>query len=89
MSTMRRLNVLDEVLDFLTRSPTPQEIVQFRASEAAQSQLQYLLEQNRNGTLTDIERAELEEFGRVEHFFTLIKARALKRINVAGVAAVL
>lgn len=84
MATMQRLIVLDEVLDFLTLSPTPQEIVAFQASDAAQAQLRHLLEQNRNGTLTEIERAELEEFSRIEHFFTLIKARALKRINTAG-----
>lgn len=81
MATVQRLNILGEVLDFLTLSPTPEEILAFHASEGAQAQLSYLLEQNRNGTLTDLERAELEEFSRVEHFFTLIKARALKRIN--------
>jgi hypothetical protein len=84
MATVQRLDVLNEVLDFLTLSPSPEEIVAFRAAEAAQMQLRYLLEQNRNETLTDLERAELEEFSRVEHFFTLIKACALKRINTAG-----
>jgi hypothetical protein len=46
------VSVQDEVLDFLVSTPTPQQIIGFHASEAAQLRLRYLLEANHNGTLT-------------------------------------
>jgi hypothetical protein len=46
------VSVQDEVLDFLVSIPTPQQIISFHASEAAQLRLRYLLGANRNGTLT-------------------------------------
>jgi uncharacterized membrane protein len=78
MVAVQLLNITDEVLDFLVTGPTPEQIIAFHASEQAQEQLRLLLERNRNGTLTEQERAELEEMSRVDHFFTLIKARAMK-----------
>ncbi len=78
MVAVQLLNITDEVLDFLVTGPTPEQIIAFHASEQAQEQLRLLLERNRNGTLTERERAELEEMSRVDHFFTLIKARAMK-----------
>ncbi len=78
MVALQLLNITDEVLDFLVTGPTPEQIIAFHASEQAQEQLRLLLERNRNGTLTEQERAELDEMSRVDHFFTLIKARAMK-----------
>ncbi len=81
------MNVTDEVLDFLVTGPTPEQIIAFHASERAQEQLRLLLERNQNGTLTEQERAELEEMSRVDHFFTLIKARAMKVLQDGEAAA--
>ncbi len=78
MATVQRSNITDEVLDFLVSTPTPEQIVAFHASEPAQERLRSLLDANRNGTLTVDEKAELDEMSRVDHFFTLIKARAMK-----------
>lgn len=72
------VSTLDEVLDFLVSTPTPQQIVKFHASEAAQHRLRYLLDANRNGTLTPEERAELDEAERIDKFIMLLKARAHK-----------
>lgn len=68
--------IQDEVLGFLLSSPTPQQIIAFHASDTAQARLRYLLDANRNGTLTDDERAELEEASQINHFVTLLKAKA-------------
>ena len=68
--------IQDEVLEFLLSSPTPQQIIAFHASDTAQARLRYLLDNNRNGTLTDDERAELEEASQINHFVTLLKAKA-------------
>lgn len=70
--------ITDVVLDFLVSAPIPEQIIAFHASETAQERLRYLLDRNRNDALTDAERAELDEMSRVEHFFTMIKIRAMK-----------
>jgi hypothetical protein len=70
MATAQISNIMDEVLDLLVSSPTPEQIIAFHASEA-----------NRNGKLAEHENAELEEMSRVDHFVTLIKARAMKLLQ--------
>ena len=69
-------SIQEEVLAFLLSTPTPQDIIDFHASEAAQERLRYLLETNRQGTLNDEERAELDEVSQMNHFIMLLKAKA-------------
>jgi hypothetical protein len=78
MATSQPWNIANEVIDFLVSSPTPEQIIAFHASDTVQDRLHTLLEANRNGTLTAHEKAELDEMSRVDHFFTLIKARTMK-----------
>ncbi len=87
MVAVQLLKITDEVLDFLVAGPMPKQIIAFHASERAQAQLRLLLERNQNGTLTEQEHAELEEMSRVDHFFTLIKARAMKVLQDGEAAA--
>ncbi|MBZ0307764.1 MAG: hypothetical protein K8I82_16975 [Anaerolineae bacterium] len=74
-------SVQADVLDFLLSAPTPQQIIQFQASEAAQARLRYLLEANRQGTLSAEERAELDEASQMNHFIMLLKAKAHKAVQ--------
>ena len=69
-------DIQDEVMAFLLTSQTPQQIIEFRASEAAQQRLRYLLDANRNDTLTDEESAELEVASNVNQFMMTLKAKA-------------
>ena len=69
-------SIQDEVLTFLLSSPTPQRIIAFHASDVAQARLRYLLDANRAGTLSDEERAELDEASQMNHFIILLKAKA-------------
>ena len=87
MAAIQLSNVTDEVLDFLVSTPTPEQIIAFHASDKAQERLRLLLEQNRSGDLTEQEKAELEEMSRVDHFFTLIKARAMKMLGAREASA--
>ncbi|NWF69331.1 MAG: hypothetical protein HXY40_09605 [Chloroflexi bacterium] len=64
-----------EILDFLLSQPTPQQIIDLRPSEALQERLRLLLDGNRNNTLNDGERIELEEYLRLEHFVRQLKIR--------------
>jgi hypothetical protein len=70
--------VYQEVLDFLIKRPTPEEIVAFKVSSQAQTRLSELLEKNRSITLNPMELAELDVYEQLEHMMILLKARALK-----------
>ena len=76
-------SIQDEVLGFLLLSPTPQQIIAFHASDAAQQRLRYLLDANREGTLSDAERGELEEASQINHFVTRLKAKAHQTLKDA------
>ncbi len=72
--------VYQEVLDFLIKSPIPQEIVNFKVSQQAQIRLQILLDKNRESTLNEMEIAELDVYEQLEHLMILLKARAYSEI---------
>ena len=65
-----------EVLDFLITRPTPQEIATFKVSAEAQERIRTLLDKNREGTLAEIEAAELDLYEQLEHMMILLKAKA-------------
>ena len=71
--------VYQEVLDFLIKRPTPEEIIAFKVSPQAQSRLEELLKRNRSATLNSMELAELDVYQQLEHMMILLKARAFKR----------
>ena len=66
----------EEMLDFLASGPSPEKIVAFKVSPAAQARLEELLEKNRLEGLTDDEAAELDVYSQVNHILILLKARA-------------
>lgn len=70
-----------EVLDFLINSPTPAEIAAFKVSPQAQTRLGFLLDKNREETLTETEAAELDVYEQLEHLMILLKARAYASIS--------
>jgi hypothetical protein len=70
--------VYQEVLDFLIKRPTREEIIAFKVSPQAQTRLSELLEKNRSATLNPMELAELDVYEQLEHMLILLKARALK-----------
>ena len=72
--------VYQEVLDFLIESPIPQDIVNFKVSQQAQTRLQTLLDKNRESTLNPMEIAELDVYEQLEHLIILLKARAYSAI---------
>jgi hypothetical protein len=74
------LTPTDEVMDFLLSAPTPEAVIALRPSQAAQERLRYLLDGNRNESLNDAERAELETYLQVEHFVRRLKIRAQEKL---------
>ncbi len=73
--------VYQEVLDFLIKRPTPEEITNFKVSPLSQTRLQELLEKNRSATLSPMELAELDVYEQLEHMMLLLKARAYSELN--------
>ncbi|MBC6934410.1 MAG: hypothetical protein DWB42_01060 [Chloroflexi bacterium] len=72
--------LFDEILDFLASGHTPQEIIAFKPSEALDQRLHDLLDRNASDRLTAEERAELDEFLRVNQFMNILKIRARQKL---------
>lgn len=77
------LTPADEVLDFLLSAPTPEAVLALRPSAETQERLRHLLDGNRNESLTDSERAELETYLQLEHFVRRLKIRAQEKLAIA------
>src|SRR5262245_20150426 len=70
-----------EVLDFLLNRPTPEGIVAFKVSPAAQARIRALLDKNREATLNTTEAAELDLYEQLEHLMMLLKAKARAQLT--------
>ncbi len=71
----------DEIFEFLLSQPTPEQIINLRASDAAQERLRYLLDSNnQNNSLTDAERAELDAYIQLDNFVAQLKIRAREKL---------
>lgn len=65
------------ILEFLVSQPSPTEVMHFGPTPAMKARVAELLEKNRAQMLTDGESAELDEYVRINHLITMLKARAL------------
>lgn len=71
----------DEVTDFLLSRPTPEEVIAFKPSDDLNSRLHILLDRNKQDALSDMERAELDRFLQLDHLFTILKAKARRKLD--------
>ena len=65
-----------ELVDFVARGSTPEEVANFKPSPEAQQRVAELLEKQRESELTDEEIAELAGFVQMEHILGLARAKA-------------
>jgi hypothetical protein len=77
---MVAIRVYDEMIDFITSAPRPEEIISFAPSEKSQKRLEDLQFKRREKGLTDDELHELEQFIMVEHIMRMAKAKAKQRL---------
>ena len=82
MSIAAPRTLFDEVSDFLISGPTPEEIIDYRASEELDERLHELLEKNREDILSSNEKTELDIFINIGHLLTMLKAKA--HLKLAG-----
>ena len=73
---MNTVKAYEEVVDFIAAGTTPQNVVNFRPSEAAQARVEDLLALEKDGELTSAEKSELDNYLQIEHLMRLAKARA-------------
>ncbi len=73
--------VKDLVTDFLSSAPSLEELATYRLPDELQNRAHDLLEKNRDGSLSDQERAEMEEFREIDHLLTLVKAKARLKLK--------
>lgn len=83
MTDAPALTFMDEILDFLASTPTPQDIIAYQPSAALTERSHYLHARNRQDALTDVERAEFDELRRMNHFMNQLKIRARLRLSTA------
>jgi hypothetical protein len=70
----------DEIVDFITSAPRPEQILAFQPSEKSVKRLEKLVQKNQEGDLEEQEKHELQQFMLIEHLMRLAKARARQRI---------
>ncbi|MCI0554877.1 MAG: hypothetical protein L0287_28340 [Anaerolineae bacterium] len=65
-----------ELIEFLSKGPTPKQVSRYKVSERAQKRIRRLLALNQSGLLSKDEQAELDESELFDHLVTLLKAQA-------------
>lgn len=73
---MNSVKAYEEVIDFIAAGTTPQNVIDFRPSEAAQQRLEDLLTREKDAALSAEEKFELDHYLQLEHLMRLAKARA-------------
>lgn len=80
-TSVKTTRVYDEIVDFIAAGTTPQSVIDFQLSDAAQERLEDLVYRHKTGELTQDEKRELDHFLTLEHIMTLAKARAYTYIS--------
>ena len=70
-----------EVIQFLSKDPSPQEILDYHISDRGQTRLQRLLTLNTAGMLKEQEQQELDELQRIEHILIMLKTQVAEQMQ--------
>jgi hypothetical protein len=71
----------DEILDFITSAPSLDEIKNFQHSPETLERVKYLVQADKEDTLTDSEHDELKEFTKANELMAQLKLRAKRRLE--------
>jgi len=66
----------EEIVDFIAGGTTPEAVVAFRPSNAAQKRVDDLVTMSKDGTISPEEQSELDYYLQLEHIMVMAKARA-------------
>ncbi len=72
-----------ELFELLEKNVPPEDILAFHPTKESEERAEELLEKNREGTLTLEEQIELEQMVYVDRKMSLLKSRALIKLDQA------
>lgn len=75
------IDALDKVFHLLASFPTPQEVIELKASEEESNRFDFLVEKNRKNELSHSEVEELNKFVLAERYMRMAKAKALLAVH--------
>ena len=75
------LKARTEMLELITTYPTPEQVLDHRASALLQNRVEDLLDKNSEEGLTDSERAEMDAYLQINHQMILLKASAHQAVR--------
>lgn len=70
----------NELVDFLAKGPTAEEILTFQPSQSVTARVEELLHKNQDRVLTAAEEAELDRYETLDYLMTLVKARVRRHL---------
>src|SRR5947209_9857046 len=71
------------VIDFLASRPTPDQVASFGPTPEMVDRLRTLLERESKSQITPTEKAELDEYEKLEHLMVMIKSGNLQHLTGA------
>ncbi|MEP6984886.1 MAG: hypothetical protein ABI970_04785 [Chloroflexota bacterium] len=89
MTNVTRSSVYWELMEYLAKFASPQQVLEFKVSETMQERLEELFEKNNEGDITPEERLELDEFVEFDQHIMLLKAHAMAATEATPGALVL
>jgi hypothetical protein len=75
------LPAYDEFVEFITSTPTVEQVSQLHLSAATEERISTLLKANREETITPEESIELDEYLRLERLMRKAKIRAIEKLD--------
>jgi hypothetical protein len=66
----------EEIIDFIASGTTPETVVAFHPSDEVQRRVTELVERSNQGSISDEDQSELEDYLQLEHIMIMAKARA-------------
>ncbi len=72
---------VNEVLEFLAKLPSPEEILALRPTKALQQHINELLEKQHQQSLTPTEELQWQQYEYLEHLVRIAKANALLKLK--------
>jgi len=73
-----------EIIAFLSRGPSPADVIAHKVSARAQERTRRLLALNQAGLLSADEQDKLDELGQLEHMMIMLKALAHEQMTGKG-----
>lgn len=70
------MRAYEELVDFIAAGASAKEVAAFVPSADSKKRIKALLHKEKDGTLSDTERYELNQYMHIEHLMRLAKARA-------------